>query len=296
MNSANLISKNYEESSGLFSAHQSTECYWRAWIADSSFRCNLIIHHGLGEHSGRYGNILSSFAGEKVNIFAYDARGHGKSKGKRGAARSIQELVFDLDLFLAMLGKDFGVKKFILYGHSMGSLVAFNFALSHSKQQRLQALILSGVPIRPILNFPQRMKLAVGRRLHSFFPDMILPSSLPSKALSHDPELVQSYLHDPLVHNRVSLNLAMELVEGGNDILKKAKNLYIPSLFVHGEADPIVSSSGSKELYENISSKDKELIIYPDLYHEIHNELLMKRKQALEDLKAWTLAHIALTE
>ena len=92
MDPTNLIPDNYKQLNGFFKAQQATECYWQAWIADPSFRYNIAIHHGLGEHSGRYGNILSSFIGEKVNIFAYDARGHGKSKGERGAVKSIGSL------------------------------------------------------------------------------------------------------------------------------------------------------------------------------------------------------------
>ena len=192
-----------------------------------------------------------------------------------------------------MLEKDFSIKKPILYGHSMGALTALSFALLHSNQQHLKALILSGAPIRPILNFSQRAKLTMGRKLRTLFPEMILPSALPAEALSHDPELIQSYLQDPLVHDRISLNLAMELAESGKTILQKAKNLHIPSLLIHGEADTIVSSTGSKELYEQLSSEDKELNIYPGLYHEVHNELLTERKQPLEDLKTWILAHFS---
>ena len=109
------------QASGLFSAADGKECFWQAWIGDPAFSSNIIIHHGLGEHSGRYINILSVLAGEKVNVFSYDARGHGRSKGPRGSVKNIEELVSDLDCFLSMLEKDFHVKKPLLYGHSHGS-------------------------------------------------------------------------------------------------------------------------------------------------------------------------------
>lgn len=281
-----------QQMSGFFQSHQKRDLYWQAWIADPSFRYNIVIHHGLGEHSGRYKNILSSFAKERLTIFSYDAYGHGKSKGKRGAARSIGEFVLDLELFLTMLKKEFGVKKPILYAHSMGALIAVHFALARNNQERLQALILSAIPIRPILNFSQRLKLAIGRGLSKLLSSIILPSGLPARALSHDPKVIRAYIEDPLVHKRIRLALALELAENKERLLKKARGLYIPSLIIHGEEDLIVSSSGSKELYEGLPSKDKKLVIYPGLYHEIHNELLPQRQEALEELRTWTMERI----
>ena len=59
----NTKPKNYKHLDGFFALQDGKECYWQAWIADSSFKRNFVIQHGLGEHSGRYRNILTAFLG-----------------------------------------------------------------------------------------------------------------------------------------------------------------------------------------------------------------------------------------
>ena len=89
--------------------------------------------------------------------------------------------------------------------------------------------------------------------------------------MSRDTNLVQDYLHDPLVHDRISLSLASSLVDCGALILQKAVNLQIPIFIAHGQKDSIVDSSGSVELHKRVSSKNKRLAVYSGLCHEIHN-------------------------
>lgn len=64
----------------------------------------------------------------------------------------------------------------------------------------------------------------------------------------------------------------------------------MPILVVHGENDQLVSAEGSKRLVECIGSKDVELKVYPELYHEVFNE--PEREQVLDDVTAWITARL----
>ena len=44
----------------------------------------ILLIHGLGEHSGRYLNLIQDFNDKNISVFTIDIRGHGKSEGKRG--------------------------------------------------------------------------------------------------------------------------------------------------------------------------------------------------------------------
>jgi carboxylesterase len=50
---------------------------------------------------------------------------------------------------------------------------------------------------------------------------------------------------------------------------KRMKKVVSPFLFIHSREDDLTSPKGSKLVYENISSDDKELIILEDSYHMV---------------------------
>ena len=283
--------KNYKHLESSFKLRDGGECYWQAWIADASYKRNLVIQHGLGEHSGRYSNIVTSFVVKKVNVFSYDIRGHGKTKGKRGDIKSIGQLASDFEIFLTLLEKKYNVIKPVLYAHSVGAFIALLFAVRHSNQCHLSALILSGTPLYPFMNIQKKIKILMDRLLYLMWPTLIISSEINVDGLSHDKQLIEAYLKDPLVHDRISLNLAIGLYDFKKIILSKLSKLKIPVMLIHGGGDPIVKHFGSSTIYKGISSKEKKLMIYSNLYHEIHNELAGERKVILRNLQDWFDVH-----
>ena len=69
----------------------------------------LILFHRGHEHGGRWQHVVDALALDDVAVFAWDARGHGRSSGERGAADSVAALVKDADaLRLATSGPEHG--------------------------------------------------------------------------------------------------------------------------------------------------------------------------------------------
>ncbi|MEL7236918.1 MAG: alpha/beta hydrolase, partial [Chloroflexota bacterium] len=66
-------------------------------------------------------------------------------------------------------------------------------------------------------------------------------------------------------------------------------DITLPMLIMHGEGDRIVDASGSVALYNGISSADKQLRLYPELYHELVNE--PERDMVLADMVNWLDDH-----
>jgi alpha-beta hydrolase superfamily lysophospholipase len=59
----------------------------------------------------------------------------------------------------------------------------------------------------------------------------------------------------------------------------------LPILILHGGADPVNSVQGSRDLYEGVSSADKELKVYPGGMHEPHNDV--NRDEVMKDVEGW---------
>ena len=246
---------------------------------------------GLGEHSGRYANLIDAFAEDGISFIGLDARGHGRSDGKRGDA-TITKLVNDLEEFLLLIRERYQVRRPMLLGHSMGGAVVISFALRHSNQWEISHLITSGAGLRPHLDAAQKIKMAGGKLLNLLSPTLTLPTGLPASGLSHDRSVIRAYENDPLVHDQISARLAVSLIEAGEEAIERAGILKIPCLILHGGSDPIVDPGGSEDFYQNVSSQDRQCKVYPNLYHEIFNESPPDRRRVLSDLRKWVLERI----
>ncbi|HUM71178.1 MAG TPA: alpha/beta fold hydrolase, partial [Chloroflexota bacterium] len=58
--------------------------YYQMWRPEGTPRATLVIAHGLGEHSGRYMNVVNHLVPKGYGIYALDHLGHGRSPGQRG--------------------------------------------------------------------------------------------------------------------------------------------------------------------------------------------------------------------
>ncbi len=76
------------------------------------------------EHSGRWSETVDSLGLKDAAIFAWDARGHGRSPGARGAARDLTDVIKDVDAFVRHLGERYEIatENMILLAHSLAAV------------------------------------------------------------------------------------------------------------------------------------------------------------------------------
>ena len=70
-----------------------TELFYRAWLPDAPTEKSLVIFHRGHEHSGRVQDIVEALDLRDVAVFAWDARGHGRTPGERGYAPDFATMV-----------------------------------------------------------------------------------------------------------------------------------------------------------------------------------------------------------
>jgi len=246
--------------------------------------CGVVcLVHGLGEHCGRYSHVAENFVKSGYAFAGFDLRGHGRSDGQRGHAPSYGALLDDVSLFLHHVSVIFpGVPRF-LYGHSLGGGVALNYGL------RCNADLAGIVATSPWLRTttpPPGWKVVLGRLLYRVAPGFALANGLDSGDLSHDHDLV--YDEDPLVHSKISAQLAIDAIEAGEWALNHADELVLPVLLVHGDADAITSYEATRQFGSKVRG-DCTLKVWPGLFHETHNEL--NRDEIVAFNLEWVRAH-----
>lgn len=251
----------------------------------------IIVQHGFGEHSGRYQNLLAALEEENATVYALDARGHGKTPGKRGHISDFGLYASDLAVLIKNAREENKGIPMVLLGHSMGGLIATQAALRPEIAAELSGLIVSSGAFKPALDTTQAIKKAIGTVLAKIAPAVTVPAGLDVKLISRDENVVQAYINDPLVHGKISMKMGVDLFATGEALLEQASRITLPILVIHGDADGIALSQGSKEFFQALSSKDKTLKIYPGFYHETMNEPFADRKQVLSDIVKWINKH-----
>ena len=236
----------------------------------------LAIVHGLGEHSGRYCSVVRAAVDAGYAVYGFDNQGHGQSEGQRGHIRRWQDYRDNVQAFLWLVRQQEPDVPLFVMGHSLGGLIVLDYVLRSAQTACFQAfkvrgIIVSAPPIKPVSGNQIRATLA--KLLSGFFPRLTLKMCLDEGGLSRDLTVENQAQTDPLVHPYVTLRWGSETISTIDWVKKHISQLKLPILLTHGGADPIIDPAGSAQIFEAIATPRKTLRIYPDSYHEPHNDL-----------------------
>lgn len=272
------------ETTGHFAGSDGIEIFYRQYRAESE-QARMVIAHGLGEHSGRYGNVIERLLPKGISVWVPDHRGHGQSGGKRGHVLNFVQYLTDLRLTVELAKKDMpGEMPCFLLGHSMGGLIALYFA------QRYPELIDGVAASSPLLGMVievPAIKKVLGSLMSYVWPGLIMGNELDATKISHDPDVVKAYQTDSQVHGRVSARFFTELMAAMESVNQQASTLSVPVLMQVAGEDYLVNADSSKLFFEKLTLEDKTLYVYDGLYHEIYNAPEDDKEKVLDDLEAW---------
>jgi len=253
-------------------------------------RAALLLVHGIGEHCRRYGHLIRTLLDRDVTVLAFDLRGHGLSQGPRVDVNRFDTYLSDLDLAIeAALSRTAPLPLFLM-GHSMGgTIVALHAIERAATASPVRGRIVSSAAIQLGDDIPAWLQ-SVSRLIGHLLP-RIPTVKLDSAGLSRIADVAQAYDADPLVsHKGTPARTGAELVKAMKRIQAGMVRITDPILIRHGAADTLCLPAGSQLLYDGVASTDRTLAIYPDAYHELHNDLDYQAN--LADLADWIEARI----
>jgi acylglycerol lipase len=256
-------------------------------LPEGEAKATLLIHHGHGEHGGRYESLVKGLKDLPVDIWSFDVRGHGESDGPRGDAQGLQGLAADLEMLLDVISAKTGNRKIILMGHSMGGAVVGQYATTRSVHPSVAAFIFSAPALEIHRNPVIEIKLLVGKILGKAVPQLTLATGLDANGISSVPEEVARYKADPLIHSKITAQLGVSLVGDAADVIANAQKITLPSLLYHGDADPIVNIEGTRAFAKGIATDDMRYEEFPGLMHEVHHESEADRQKVFNLICEW---------
>jgi acylglycerol lipase len=272
---------------GTFKSVRELEFYYQGWLPDGDVKAVLFVVHGLGEHCGRYMNVVNHFVPLGYAVYGLDHVGHGKSGGGREQVERFEDFTEPLTRYYNMVkGWQPGKPIFIL-GHSMGGLITSYYLLDH--QADFKGAIISAPAIKIGEDIPQAT-ITMSKVLSAIAPKAGV-LALDATAISRDPEVVKVYANDPLVfHGKTPARLAAEMLKAMQRVTAEVEKISLPFITIQGSADKLVDHAGTEMLYDKAGSKDKTIKLYDGFYHEVFNE--PERAIVLKDVETWLQAHV----
>jgi alpha-beta hydrolase superfamily lysophospholipase len=252
----------------------------RSWRPVGEPWAEVVVVHGLGEHSGRYEHVGSQMAEAGLAVRSFDLVGQGATGGRRADVEDWSVFLDQVETHVsAALASG---RPVVLYGHSMGGLIALEYILSERPRPALA--VLSAPALFGGAAWQRALAPIVGR----LAPTLTIPNKISGEQLSRDPAVGAAYFADPLVQTKSTGRLgagifaAMERCRGALD------RLQVPTLVVHGGADTVVPATASLPL-AGLAGVERRL--YPKLRHETHNE--PEGPEVLAETIEWVRAHLA---
>jgi alpha-beta hydrolase superfamily lysophospholipase len=222
-------------------------------------------------------------------MFAWDARGHGRSPGARGDSPSFAASVKDVDTFIRHVSREHGIamENIAVVAQSVGAVLVSTWA--HDYAPPVRCLVLAAPAFKVKLYVPfARSGLALQYRLRGNF---FVNSYVKAKFLTHDPERIRSYESDPLITRAISVRVLLALYEAGERVVADAQAIRLPVQMLVSGADWVVHVGPQNEFFERLGSAVKERHVLPGFYHDTLGE--KDRAAALSKVRDFILRMFA---
>lgn len=309
---------NFEKTTGYFRSSNGlyNTAYYIYTPVNTGIKGVFQIVHGMCEYIARYEDFIDFLCGNGFVVCGNDHIGHGASinsdddLGFFADKNGWRYLVKDVVTLTRMMQEKYSSFPYYILGHSMGSLV-LRTALAKYSELYDGALILGTIS----LNFGADAALAIiesaakikGNHFRSKKLDRIMFGMSNIKIekplteydwVSSDREVVNRYAEDPhctfifTVRAMYDLVMMVKYVSSKDWAGKVAD--YLP-VFIAGGSDDPVGRYGRclTDLFKRMTdagSTDAELHIYPDMRHEILNEI--DKQEVYDDILDWLNEHI----
>ncbi|NZA28488.1 bifunctional alpha/beta hydrolase/class I SAM-dependent methyltransferase [Luteimonas sp. SJ-92] len=253
-----------------FPSWDGVRLFYRHWPAQGPSRGAIVLLHRGHEHSGRIAHLADELGMPEFDVFAWDARGNGRSPGARGDAPGFDALVRDLDCFATWIADNHGIPAVdtAVVAQSVGAVVAATWV--HDYAPALRALVLASPAFKVKLYVPlARPGLALMKKLRGNF---FVNSYVKPQFLTHDPARIASYRSDPLIARPISARVLLDLYATAERVVADANAIMVPTQLLVSGSDFVVHRAPQDRFFERLGAHVKERHLLPGFFHDTLGE------------------------
>lgn len=271
---------------------------------------SVVVLHGMAEHHERYIPFAKFLNENGYDVFLYDHRGHGCDKkfedlGHFADNNGYKLVVSDAITVLRYAKSVNRGKKFILFSHSMGSLIARNVIQYYDA---MDGVVICGTAyMAPIVSamgglLAGAVKLFKGAHYYSPFLNNVtvgykdfakISSRTAFDWLTRENNAVGAYMHDPYCGFVCTAAFYKDMIKLTNlaaqpkRIKKTRRDINI--LMISGSHDPVGNyGQGVMKLfalYQRYGFLNSDCTIYEEARHELLNEI--NKDTVMSDILEW---------
>lgn len=242
------------------------------WVpVHQEIKALIFLCHGYGMECSVFMRATGvRFALAGYAVFGIDMQGHGKSEGRRCYIEDFQALVDDSIAFFKSVREleEYRNKARFLYGESMGGAMVLHI---HRKEPEEWSGAVLQAPMCKISEKvkPPPIVTTILTKLAGFIPTWkIVPSGNIIDNAFKDPIKREEIRANPLIYQSLPrVKTALEMLKASEELERHLDEVSLPFLVLHGEADRVTDPEISKELHQKAKSCDKEMKLYPGLWH-----------------------------
>ncbi len=254
-----------------FTTHDGEQLFYRKWPSLSNkAKGAIVIFHRGHEHSGRLIKLVHELNLPNFEIFAWDARGHGQSPGKRGYSPGIATSLADVQSFVDHICESYGFtpEDIMIVGQSVGAVLAAGWV--HDYAPNIRGMVLASPAFHIKLYMPfARTGLRLAQAIKGNF---FVNSYVKAKYLTHDKERIASYENDPLIARPISVNMLLGIHDLSRRIIKDAAAINVPTQLLVSQKDWVVYCEPQHKFFEQLGSHTKERHVFKGFYHDTFGE------------------------
>ncbi|MFO1485113.1 MAG: bifunctional alpha/beta hydrolase/class I SAM-dependent methyltransferase [Verrucomicrobiaceae bacterium] len=271
-----------------FTTDDGLSLHYKTWNVQGASKALVLLHRGH-EHADRWDTVIPSLTMPDTAIYAWEARGHGQSPGRRGHAAGFMEYVRDLDTFFHHLQKVHGLvpERTVVVAHSVGAVIGATWV--HDFAPRIAGLVLATPALEVNLIVPGALTSI--RLMQKVKTDATIKSYVRGSWLTRDASAAAVYDADKLISKDISAKILVDLFDTAQRVISDAEVMDRPLLLFSAGADKVVKKHAIDALYTNYGSEQKTHLTLKGARHAIFHDLC--RDEACGAIKRFTERCIA---
>jgi len=280
------------------------------FTGDKEVKGSVVILHGMAEHHDRYNDFAEYLAARGYDVFLYDHRGHGKDKkyeelGHFADDGGYRLVIMDAITVLKYISKNNRGDSLLLFGHSMGSLIA---RCVIAEFDAIDGVIIAGTAQEPwlkthlgcflasctkVLKSPVHRSPFLANNTTGYKSFSRISNRTKYDWLTRDNAIVGQYINDPYSGYMCTASFYYDLIKltgiaSSSKAIKKVRR-DLPILVISGTDDPVGNYGQGVAKYYSLLQKygfvNSTCIMYEECRHELLNELNKTEVEA--DIVKW---------
>jgi alpha-beta hydrolase superfamily lysophospholipase len=248
--------------------------------ARGSARGSLVLVHGWGDYTGRWGEQAGWLAERGIHVIGIDQRGHGLTPGTRGHVDRFAQYLSDLAAVRKLAESEAPGPQFLM-GHSFGGFIVLRY-LETAPRRVAGAIALT--PYVDLYQPPARWKVVMANAIVDLLPRLPIPTGLAYDEISRDKAVVDRFHHDPHCHQKMTPRAYTEAMANLAVLQAERERIHTPLFVALAGEDHIVSTTAAADFAHGVAG-DVTVKTFAGMYHNILHE--PDRERVYAELGPW---------